>query len=179
MPLQSLLLCMITPYLQLHQIIHAAKLTHQHEYSYVHLIIPCIMLLMNIPRLAGDREISCKWWCQLPAASKDTGKLGMTEEQNTGTTFNYWKWKCFELCWHGTCIQQGSSATVGNLRTLDRLSTVALMSAESLSLYESIEVSSTLLRTNINCLSNPLKLNTQTGRRWLQHNARLLTHTFP
>ena len=47
----------------------------------------------------------------------------------------------------------------------------------TLSLYEgiSIEVSSTVLRTNINCLSERhLKINVQTARSWLQQNARLL-----
>ena len=44
---------------------------------------------MNIPRLAGDREISGKWMVAITITSKDTGKFGMTEEQNAGTTFNY------------------------------------------------------------------------------------------
>ena len=56
------------------------------------------------------------------------------------------------------------------------------MSALTLNVYEgtSIEVSLTLalLRTIKNKLSERhLKLNAQTGRSWLQQNARLLTRT--
>ena len=53
----------------------------------------------------------------------NSGKCGITEEGNNKTTNKYQKWKCFELCRHGTCIQWGSSATVEELWTL---STVAL-----------------------------------------------------
>ena len=34
-------------------------------------------------------KLAVNGWWQLPVASKDTGKFGMTEEQNTGTIFNY------------------------------------------------------------------------------------------
>ena len=80
---------------------------------------------------------------------------------------------------HAIGTLRGSSATVEELWTLDRLSTVALLEIRSivtLSLYEgtSSEVAQHCWRL-IQIVWSSLKLNAQTGRSWLQQNAMLLT----